>query len=120
VDLRTTRSNRSGASLTATSRVGTARRNVGKERQEGLVQDALIRAGMTLVPNRKVETMNQAPRPGEFCGESLLGTWEADLMIGLYDYKLRSIRDSNYDIFRFSVGSSKAYGLRIRRFLRFL
>jgi hypothetical protein len=73
------------ASLIATSRVGTARRNVGKERQEGLVQEALIGAGMSLVPTRKVETMNQAPRPGEFCRESLLGTRKADLIVGLYD-----------------------------------
>jgi len=76
------------AALIATSRVGTARRNVGKERQESVVKDALVGAGMTLVANRKVETMNQSPRPGQFCGESLLGTRKADLIIGLYDQRI--------------------------------
>jgi XamI restriction endonuclease len=76
------------AALIATSRVGTARRNVGKERQERLVRDALIGAGMSLVPNREVKTISQAPRPGEFCGESLLGKRKADLIIGLYDQRI--------------------------------
>ena len=76
------------AALIATSRVGTDRRNVGKQKQESLVQEALLGAGMTLVPTRRVETMNQAPRPGEFCRESLLGTRKADLIVGLYDQRI--------------------------------
>lgn len=76
------------AALMATSRVGTARRNVSKERQEGLVQSALIGAGMSLVPNREVATISQAPGPGEFCRESLLGKRKADIIIGLYDRRI--------------------------------
>jgi hypothetical protein len=76
------------AALIATSRVGTARRNVGKERQENLVQEALIAARMSLVATRRIETMNQAPRPGEFCRESMLGSRKADIIIGLYDNRI--------------------------------
>ena len=76
------------AALMATSRLGTARRNVGKERQEGLVRDALIGAGMSLVANREIKTISQAPRPGEFCRESLFGKRKADLIIGLYDQRI--------------------------------
>jgi hypothetical protein len=79
------------AALIATNRVGTGRRTVGKERQEALVKDSLAGAGMTIVPNRKVEISAQSPRPGEFCGESLLGTRKADFIVGLYDQRLMAI-----------------------------
>ncbi|MGC1485073.1 MAG: XamI family restriction endonuclease [Candidatus Acidiferrum sp.] len=79
------------AALIATSRVGTSRRNVGKDRQEALVKQALIVAGMSLVPNRVVKTITQAPRPGEFCTESLLGKRKADLIVGLYDQRIMAI-----------------------------
>jgi hypothetical protein len=76
------------AALMAKSRVGTARRSLGKKQREGLAQDALIAAGMSVVPTREVKTISQAPRPGEFCGESLLGKRKADLLIGLYDERI--------------------------------
>jgi hypothetical protein len=79
------------AALIATSRVGTSRRNMGKEKQETLVTDALTAAHLVQVPTRKIQTMNQAPRPGEFCRESLLGTRKADLIVGLYDQRLMAI-----------------------------
>ena len=77
--------------LMATSRVATARRNVGKEQQEALVREALIGAGMTQVPSREVKVINQAPQAGEFCGESPLGNRKADLLIGLYDHRIMAI-----------------------------
>jgi hypothetical protein len=79
------------AALLATSRVGTARRSLGKERQEALVKDALIASQMVQVPTKKVKTTNDAPRPGEFCRESLLGTRKADFIVGLYDQRLMAI-----------------------------
>ena len=57
-------------------------------RQEGLVREALIRVGMEQVPTREIKTISQAPRPGEFCVESLLGKRKADLVIGLYDERI--------------------------------
>jgi hypothetical protein len=79
------------AALIATSRVGTARRNVGKERQEGLVEEALLKADFEKVPTRRVETLNHAPRAGEFCRESPLGTRKADFIVGLYDQRIMAI-----------------------------
>jgi hypothetical protein len=79
------------AALLATSRVGTDRRNEGKERQERLVRDALLGRSWTQVSPRAVATFNQAPGPGEFCRESLLGTSKADFLIGLRDRRIMAI-----------------------------
>jgi hypothetical protein len=79
------------AALMATSHAGTSRRNVGKERQEALVEQALLDARMTAVTTRRIGTTNQAPRTGEFCRESLLGTRKADFVVGLYDHRLMAI-----------------------------
>jgi hypothetical protein len=79
------------AALIATSHVGTARRNIGKERQEALVEEALLKADFKKVPTRKVATLNHAPKPGEFCRESLLGKRKADFIVGLFDQRLMAI-----------------------------
>ena len=44
------------AALMATSRLGTARRNVGKEKQEALVEAALTDSGLVKIPTRRVAT----------------------------------------------------------------
>lgn len=79
------------AALMATSRLGTARRNVGKEKQEALVEAALSEAGLKKIGTRKVATLNHAPKPGEFCRESLLGTRKADFIVGLYDQRIMAV-----------------------------
>lgn len=91
-----TEAERSGAVLAsavliATNHVGTSRRSEGKDRQEALVEEALVQAQMTKVATRIVETMNLAPRPGEFCRESQLGSRKADFVIGLYDQRLLAV-----------------------------
>jgi hypothetical protein len=73
------------AALMATQRVGTTRRNRGKTLQEGLVEDALLSAGLTKVARRSVVTSAELPGPGEFCGESRLGSRKADFIIRLWD-----------------------------------
>jgi len=73
------------AALLAVSRVGTARRNESKDRQELAVRDALLQKNWKLVAPRAVSTFNEAPGPGEFCRESLLGTTKADFLLGLRD-----------------------------------
>jgi hypothetical protein len=96
-DREPTEAERSGAvlasaALIATSRVSTSRRSEGKERQEALVEEALTRAGLTKVASRTVQTMNQAPRPGEFCPpESALGSRKADFLVGLYDQRVLAV-----------------------------
>lgn len=79
------------AALIATSRLGTARRSVGKERQESIVDGALAGAGLTKVPTRKIDTLSHAPQLGEFCRESILGNRKADFVIGLYDKRVMAI-----------------------------
>jgi len=73
------------AALMATQRVGTTRRNQGKSLQEGQVEDALLSAGLTKVARRLVVTSAELPGPGEFCGESKLGSRKADFIIRLWD-----------------------------------
>jgi len=79
------------ASLIATSRLSTSRRSESKDRQETLVEEALVRAQMVKVATRPIKTMNQAPRPGEFCRETELGSRKADFVIGLYDQRLLAL-----------------------------
>jgi hypothetical protein len=79
------------AALLAASRVGTNRRNEGKDRQEVMVRNALLARNWIQVPSRSVTTFNQAPNPGEFCRESLLGSSKADFLVGLWDRRIMAI-----------------------------
>jgi hypothetical protein len=45
----------------------------------------LTQRHISRVPARPVRTLAEAPRPGEFCRESMLGTRKADFLIGLFD-----------------------------------
>jgi len=71
--------------LLAMRRIGTLRRNEGKAMQEERVEQQLIRTGYRKVTTRKVRTLADAPQPGEFCRESLLGERKADFVVGLWD-----------------------------------
>jgi len=79
------------AALVATRKVETARRNEGKEIQEGRVRAALERHGFKRVDTRPIQTLSEAPEPGKFCMESLLGTRKADIIIGLWDRRVMAI-----------------------------
>lgn len=79
------------AALAASQRVGTMRRNEGKEQQEQAVVDALKDAGLTEVRARDISTLALAPRRGEFCRESLLGSRKADLVVRLWDDRIMAI-----------------------------
>lgn len=79
------------ASLLATSHVSTARRSEGKDKQEQLVENALLAGGLVKVETRTVDTFNKAPKSGEFCRESLLGTRKADFLVGLGDHRVMAI-----------------------------
>ena len=65
------------AALMATRRMETARRHTGKGRQESLVEEVLLAAGWKKVATRPVRVISEAPEPGHFCRESLLGTRKA-------------------------------------------
>lgn len=79
------------ASLMATSRVNTKRRNEGKDQQEGQVIEALAAAGLTQVATREIPVLSAAPGRGEFCAESKLGTRKADIVLGLWDGRVMPI-----------------------------
>lgn len=71
--------------LLAMRRLETMRRNEGKELQERLVESQLRRSLFQSVDRRRIRTLGDAPKPGEFCRESYLGTRKADFVIGLWD-----------------------------------
>lgn len=76
------------ASLLASSRVQTTRRNEAKDKQEQAVVDRLLDEGLEQVEPRRIATLKDAPAPGQFCRESLFGTRKADIVVGLYDNRV--------------------------------
>jgi len=79
---------RSTAAMLATRRTMTKRANEGKNEQEQLVKDALTAQGFTEVRTRTINTLVDAPGPGEFCGESMFGQKKADIVIRLWDSRV--------------------------------
>jgi len=79
------------AAQIASRRVLTARANEAKTAQELLVRQTLEGAGFQQVEPRVINTFRTAPRPGQFCGESMLGSRKADVIAGLWDERLLAI-----------------------------
>ena len=110
------------AALLATRRLEAMRRNEEKQRQEDAVKTALRDAGLTEVKSRKIPVLGDAPKPGEFCGESLLGKRKADVVVGLADGRtlpieckvsnsaINSVKRLNNDAAARAVYWSKQFG----------
>ena len=79
------------ASLMATQRVQTDRKNVAKAKQEKRVADYLSNIGLTHVGPRDITTSDDAPGRGAFCGECMFGDRKAVLVVQLYDGRLMPI-----------------------------
>lgn len=79
------------AALMAASRTQTSRRTKGKEQQEAAVKEALRVLGFAEVTSRQIPTVSHAPNAGEFCGESVLGTRKADVIVRLWDQRVMPI-----------------------------
>lgn len=79
------------AALMAASRTQTGRRTKGKDQQEGAVKVALRELGFTEVASRSIPNISHAPTPGEFCGESRLGTRKGDIIVRLWDHRVMPI-----------------------------
>jgi hypothetical protein len=79
------------AAIMAIRKLETNRRSIEKKRQEREVVDALTAAGLMQVKTRKVNVLSEAPGPGEFCAESLLGKRKADIILGLWDGRVMPI-----------------------------
>lgn len=79
------------AALVATQRVGTSRRTEGKKAQESRVEDALLHENFKKVATRSIQTIDQAPDKGQFCGESKLGSRKADFVVRLWDRRVLAV-----------------------------
>ncbi len=79
------------AALMATQRTATARRSEGKTEQEAAAFRSLIEVGFNVVNPRTIVTLDDAPEPGEFCRESMLGGRKADLVVRLRDRRILAI-----------------------------
>jgi hypothetical protein len=79
--------------LMAVRRIETSRRNEGKAAQEERVRQALVDYGLVQVQisGNVINTLNEAPKPGEFCREVLLGERKADFVVGLWDNRLMAV-----------------------------
>lgn len=71
--------------LLAMRRVETLRRSEGASLQEERVELQLLNSEYQKVETRRIKTLGDAPKPGEFCRESHLGDRKADFVIGLWD-----------------------------------
>jgi len=56
-----------------------------------MVETAFLSAGLTKVNVRDIATLSQAPPPGQFYGESMLGERKADFVLGLWDTRVMAI-----------------------------
>ncbi len=71
--------------MLAMRRVETLRRSEGRSLQEERVELQLLGSDYKKVGTRRIKTLSDAPKPGEFCRESHLGDRKADFVIGLWD-----------------------------------
>ncbi len=81
----------SSSVLMAAQTMATARRNDAKKEQEDMVKKYLTSLGMQEVPPAKIGTIVHGPHEMEFCGEAMLGTRKADVIVRLHDTRLLAI-----------------------------
>lgn len=80
------------AALMASQHIATWRRNEAKRLQEKAVKDALAAHGLKQIPTPPgVRTHADGPKLGEFCGETMLGSRKADIVVRLWDNRLMPI-----------------------------
>ena len=79
------------STLLAASRLQTMRRNESRTEQEDAVKESLRAGGLEEVAPRTINSVRDAPGPGEFCGESLFGDRKADIVVGLFDGRLMPV-----------------------------
>lgn len=77
------------AALLAGQRLQTMRRNTSKTTQEEAVKEFLRSIGFVEAATpKRIDTLEDAPPRGHFCGETLVGTRKADVPVRLYDGRL--------------------------------
>jgi len=100
------------AAMVAARKVETSRRNNAKDVQEQAVKSLLLDLGFQSVERRTIKLPADAPGPGEYCGESILGDTRADLIIGLHDRRVLAIecKASNSEVNSFKRVNHEALG----------
>ena len=78
------------AALVAARKVETSRRS-GSRMQEEAVRNVLREIDLVEVARRDIRMLDDAPTPGEFCGESRLGDTRADMVIRLHDRRVMAV-----------------------------
>ena len=108
----------SSAVLVASQRVGTRRRNNAKKQQEEAVKTILHSMQFHEVGKRNISLLEDAPAPGEFCGESRLGDTRADIVVRLADRRCLAVecKVSNSAVNSFKRVNHEALG-KARRWL---
>lgn len=102
----------SSTALVAARKVETERRNQAKNAQEQAVKNLLLDIGFVEVKKRKIGLLADAPAPGEFCMESLVGSTRADLVVGLYDRRVLALecKASNSEVNSYKRVNHEALG----------
>lgn len=80
--------------------------------QEDAVKAELVARGFVEVPRRNIRHIGDAPNPGEFCPESLLGTTRGDVIVTLRDRRVMAIecKASNSSVNSFKRLNHEALG----------
>lgn len=79
------------SALLANRKVATARRHDGKEMQELAVCQMLKEIGWKEVARKKFTSVEDAPKPGEYCRETIVGSKKADVLVRLHDRRLMPV-----------------------------
>jgi hypothetical protein len=100
------------AAMVAAQNVQTGRRAAATAGQEQAVKDALIEAGFAETPRRPIALLDDAPAPMMFCGESMLGSTRADIVVRLQDRRVLAIecKASNSAVNSFKRVNHEALG----------
>jgi hypothetical protein len=111
----------SSAALVAARKVETDRRSSATKAQEQAVRQLLDEIGFTEQPRREITFLDDAPPPGHYCGESLLGGTRADIVIRLYDRRVLPIecKASNSEVNSFKRVNHEAAGKAAQWFHKF-
>ena len=107
----------SSSAMVAAKKVETSRRGAAKDEQEEAVKTLLRRLGFEEVkPPKIIGLLADAPGPGQFSGERVLGPTRADIIIGLYDRRVLPIecKASNSEVNSYKRVNHEALGKAVK------
>lgn len=79
------------SALIASQRVRTQRSTEGGSMLERFIAARLVNDRFEQVASRTINTTDDAPQVGQFCGESMFGSRKADLVVRLFDKRILAI-----------------------------